>query len=119
MKLVGRARLNFRQKRKCCRGQIFINKVSKLNIRKYHGKLVKIHYIKDTKTRSLEQYKNHPSIVVIKYKSTNKYFKFNNIYKSEMDKEILNLDSLKACQDSDVQKKNQISFRNFYRCLIF
>ena len=119
MKLVGRARLNFRQKRKCCRGQIFINVVSKLNFRKYHGKLVKIHYIKDTKTRSLEQYKNHPSIVVIKYKSTNKYFKFNNIYKSEMDKEILNLDSLKACQDSDVQKKNQISFRNFYRCLIF
>ena len=92
----------------------------KIKFPKYHGKSVKIHYIEDTITRSIKQYKNHPSIVVIKYKSTNKYFKFNSVYKSEIEKEILNLDSLKACQDSDIQKKkNQISFRNFYRCLIF
>ena len=51
------------------------------------------------------KYKNHPSIVAIKSKSTNKYFKFNSISKAEIEKEILNLDSSKACQDCDIPTK--------------
>ena len=39
----------------------------------------------------------------MKSKSTNKYFKFNSISKSEIEKEIMNLlDSSKTCQDSDI-----------------
>ena len=55
--------------------------------------------------RSIEQYKNHPSIVAIKSKTANKYFKFNSISKAEIEKEILNLDSSKACQGSDILAK--------------
>ena len=52
--------------------------------------------------RSIEQYKNHPSIVAIKSKSTNKYFKFNSISKTEIETKISNTDSSKACQDSNI-----------------
>ena len=41
----------------------------------------------------------------MKSKSTNTYFKFNSISKTEIEKEILNLDSSKACQDSDIPTK--------------
>ena len=85
--------------------KFFINVVSNLNIPKYHDKSVNIDYIEDPIARSIEQYKNHPSIVAIKSKSTNKYFKFNSISKAEIEKEILNLDSSKACQDSDIPTK--------------
>ena len=52
--------------------------------------------------RSIEQYKNHPSIVAIKSKSTNKYFKFNSISKTEIETKISNTDSSKAFQDSNI-----------------
>ena len=75
----------------------FITVVSNLNIRKYHDKSVNIDHIEDPIAWSIEQYKNHPSIVAIKSKSTNKYFKFNSISKAEIEKKILNLDTSKAC----------------------
>ena len=53
----------------------------------------------------MEQYKNHPSVVAIKSKSINKYFKFNSISKAETEKEIYNLYSSKACQDWDIPTK--------------
>ena len=49
----------------------FINAVSILNIPKYHDKSVNIDDIEDPIARSLEQFKNHPSIVTIKSKSVN------------------------------------------------
>ena len=68
----------------------------------------------------MAQYKNHPSIDAIKSKSTNKYFKFNSISKAEIEKEILNLDSSKACQNSDIATKVIKSNSDiFYRCFIF
>ena len=69
------------------RNKFFINVVSNLNIPKYHDKSVNIDYTEDTIARSIEQYKNHLSIVAIKSKSTNKYFKFNSISKAEIEKE--------------------------------
>ena len=62
----------------------FISVVSNLNIPKYYGKSVNIDHIEDPIARSIEQYKNHPSIVAIKSKSTNKYFKFNSISNAEV-----------------------------------
>ena len=56
----------------------FTNAVSNLNIPKHH-KSVNIDHIEDPIiARSIEQYKNHPSIVAIKSKGTNKYFKCRN-----------------------------------------
>ena len=83
----------------------FINVVSDLNIPKYRDNSVNIDHIEDPVVRSVEQCKNHPSIVAIKGKSANKYFKFNSVSKAEIEKEILNLDSSKACQDSDIPIK--------------
>ena len=37
-----------------------------LNIPKYHGKSANIDHIDDSIARSIEQYKNHPSIVAVK-----------------------------------------------------
>ena len=89
--------------------------VSNLNIPKYHDKSVNINHIEDPIARSIEQYHpsinhqsiiiNHLSIAAVKSKTTNKYFKFNSISKEEIEKEILNLNSSKACQDSDIPTK--------------
>ena len=80
----------------------FINVVSNLNIPKYHDKSVNIDHIEKTIIVSIEQ---HNSIVAIKRKSTNTYFKFTSISKPETEKEILNLDLSKACQESDIPTK--------------
>ena len=84
---------------------VFINVVSNLNIPKYHDKSVNIDHSEDPIARSIERYKNRPSIVAIKSKGTNKYFRFSSISKAEIKKEILNLDSSKACQDSNIPTK--------------
>ena len=59
--------------------KFFINVVSNLNIPKYHDKSVNIDHNEDPIARSIELYKNHPNIVAIKSKTTNKYFKFTSI----------------------------------------
>ena len=61
----------------------FINVVSNLNFPKYHEKSVDIDHTEDPIARSIEQFKNQ----------------------AEIEKEILNLDSSKACQDSDIPTK--------------
>ena len=83
----------------------FISVVTNLNIPKYHDKSVNIDHTDDPIARSIEQVKNQLSIVAIKSKSANNEFKFNSISKAEIEKEILNLDSSKACQDSDIPTK--------------
>ena len=55
--------------------------------------------------RIIEQYKNHPSVVLINEKNLNKQFSFNYILKSDIKKKILNLDVSKASQDSDIPTK--------------
>ena len=57
----------------------FVNVVSNLNIPKYHDKSINIDHNEDPIARSIELYKNHPNIVAIKSKTTNKYFKFTSI----------------------------------------
>ena len=70
-----------------------------------HTKSLNIDQTEDPITRSIEQSKSHPSIVAIKSKITNKYFKFNSISKPETEKKVLNLDSTKTCQDCDILTK--------------
>ena len=50
-------------------------------------------------------YESGCSIVAVKSKNSNKYFKFNSASKVEIEKGILNLDSSKAYQNSDIPTK--------------
>ena len=66
---------------------------------------MEIDHIEDPILRIIEQYKNHPSIIAIKEKKLNKQFFFEHIPKSDVEREILNLDVSKASQDSDIPTK--------------
>ena len=50
----------------------------------------------------IEQYKNHPSIIAINNQNIDRRFSFKEILKSEINLEILNFDSSKVCQESDL-----------------
>ena len=64
-----------------------------------------INHIEDPILCIIEQWKNHPSAVAINEKKLNKQFSFDYIPKSDVKKEILNLNIFKASQDSDVPTK--------------
>ena len=83
----------------------FTSAVSNLNIPPFVDPSVEIDHIEDPILRIIEQYKNHPSIVAIKEKKLNKQFFFEHIPKSDVEREILNLDVSKASQDSDIPTK--------------
>ena len=83
----------------------FTSAVSNLNIPLFVDPSVEIDHIEDPILRIIEQYKNHPSVVAIKGKNLNEQFSFDYIPKSDIKKEILNLDVSKASQDSDIQTK--------------
>ena len=61
--------------------------------------------IEDPVLRVIERYKNHPSILAINAKFMGKQFSFQPFPKSEIKKEILNLDNSTACQESDILTK--------------
>ena len=50
----------------------------------------------------IEQYKNHHSIIAINNQNMDRRFSFEQITKSEIKQKILNLDSSKACKESDL-----------------
>ena len=80
----------------------FISAVLNLNIPPFVYTSVEIDHIEDPILRIIEQYKNHPSVVAIDKKKLNKQFSFEFMPKSDIKKEILNLDVSKASQDSDI-----------------
>ena len=57
--------------------------------------------------RAIEKYANHPSILKIKRKMSDKglSFSFKYVARNRITKEIHNLDSKKACQESDIPIK--------------
>ena len=62
--------------------------------------------IDDPVLRVIEKYKNHPSIKLTKTNSEiNVSFRFQEIQANETEKELKNLDSFKASQDSDIPPK--------------
>ena len=65
----------------------FINIVSNSKYSNISGQVINIDHIENPITRSTEQCKIYPSIVAIKSKSTNKYFKFNIVLKGETENE--------------------------------
>ena len=83
----------------------FANAVSSLNIPRYTDSSITLDHIDDEILRIVEKYKNHPSVVAIKNKNFNSQFSSRTITKSEIYKEILNLDISKASQDSDIPTK--------------
>ena len=83
----------------------FTSAVSNLNIPPFVDPSVEIDHIEDPILRIIEQYKNHPNVVAINEKNLNKQFSFEYIPKSDIKKEILNLDVSKASQDSDIPTK--------------
>ena len=83
----------------------FTRAVSNLNIPPFVDQSVEIEHIEDPILSIIERYKNHPSIVAIKEKNLNKQFSFEYIPKSDVKREILNLDVSKASQDSDILTK--------------
>ena len=83
----------------------FTNAVSNLNISPFVDSSVEIDHIEDPILRIIEQYKSHPSVVPINEKKLNKQFSFEYIPKSDIKKEILNLDVSKTSQDLDISTK--------------
>ena len=83
----------------------FTSAVSNLNIPPFVDPSVEINHIEDPTLRIIEQYKSHPSVVAINEKKFNKQFSFECILKSDVKKEILNLDLSKASQDSYIPTK--------------
>ena len=76
----------------------FTSAVSNLNILPFVDPSVEIDHIEDPILCIIEQYKNHPSAVAINEKHLNKQFSFKYVLKSDVEREILNLDVSKASQ---------------------
>ena len=85
----------------------FSEVVTNLNLPHYDDPTVNIEFMDDPVARAVEKYKNHPSIRLIKenYRNTKNTFHFENVSAKEIEKELKNLLSPKAAQDSDVATK--------------
>ena len=87
----------------------FTSVVSNLNIPRYQDPFTDSdqteNRIEHLILRIIEQYKNHPSFIAINNRNMDRRFSFQEITKSEINQEILNLDSSKACQESDLPTK--------------
>ena len=92
--------------------------ISNLNIPEYTVSDSISNDINDPVLKSILKYKDHPSIKAIeKISKLNNLFKFSNAEKREILNEIVNLDALKSCQDTDVPtkiiKENAAIFADF------
>ena len=87
----------------------FTSVVSNLNILRYQDPFTDSDQtengIEHPILRIIEQYKNHPSIIPTNNQNMDRQFSFQEISKSEINQEILNLDSSKACQESHLPTK--------------
>ena len=96
----------------------FSTVISSLNIPEYPVSDSISNDINDLVLKSILKYKDHPSIKAIeKISKLNNLFKFFNAEKREIFNEIVNLDALKSCQDTDVPtkiiKENAAIFADF------
>ena len=83
----------------------FANAVSNLNIPRYVDSSASFNHFDDEILCIVGKYKNQPSVVAIKNKNIQSQFSFRPIPKTEIYKEILNLDISKAPQDSNIPTK--------------
>ena len=82
--------------------------ISNLNVRRYQDPFTDSdqteNQIEHLILRIIEQYKNHLNIITINQNMDGR-FSFQEITKSKINQEVLNLDSCKACQESDLPTK--------------
>ena len=85
----------------------FSEVVTNLNLPHYDDPTVNIELLDDPVARAVEKYKNHQSVRLIKenYRNTKNTFHFENVSAREIEKELKNLLSPKAAQDSDIATK--------------
>ena len=86
----------------------FSEVVTNLNLPQYHNPTVNVDDIEDPVARTIEKSsKNHPSIRLIKenYRNTNNTFHFENVSVKGIEKELKNLLSSKAAQNTDIPTK--------------
>ena len=80
----------------------FINIVNSLNLPKFKC-LPSLE--NDPVLRAIDKYQNHPSIVKIKEKINTKEFSFQTLERNDIIKMIMNLNTSKSCQQSDIPTK--------------
>ena len=86
--------------------KFFSNIVNNLEILKYSKYQSFIDNIEDQTLRAILKYKNHPGIIAIqnKFKGGDVFY-FRELEKEEIQKEIHNLNNIKASQHSDIPTK--------------
>ena len=96
----------------------FINAVKDLNIAISGDILCEANNMKDPVLKAIEKYKKHPSIKAIAGISKNDNFILEKVSYEEIMHEIKQLDTRKACQDTDVPsfiiKMNSDIFTDFF-----
>ena len=83
----------------------FANIVSELNLAIDEDLVVNVDHIDDPVLKAIEKFKFHPSILAISEKYEKNTFRFHAVSYEEILKEIKNLDTGKACQDTDIPTK--------------
>ena len=99
--------------------KFFANIVLELNLGIDKDFIENVDHIGDPVLKAIEKYKNHPSIKVISEKYNKNTFSFNYVTLDEVIKEIKNLDSSKACQDTDIPTKILMENSDLFGDFIF
>ena len=84
----------------------FSNIVKDLKIPEYENLDRSFENVEDPVLRAILNYKNHPSITVIKEKAKNSVFSFYEVVQDKIEKEINRLNKVKASRKSDIPIKN-------------
>ena len=85
--------------------KFFANIVKELNLGIDKKFLVNVDHISDPVQKAIQKYQNHPSVKAISEKYDKNTFSFKSVSLDEIKKEIKNLDTKKACQDTDLPTK--------------
>ena len=95
----------------------FANVVKDLNLAITEDFISDTDHISSPVLKGIERFKNHPSIRKISQNYNKNTFSFNYVSYDEIKKEIQNLNTCKACQDTDIPtkilKENQDIFADF------
>ena len=85
--------------------KFFADIVKELNLVIDNEFLVNVDHIGDPVQKALEKYKNHPSVKAVSEKYDKITFSFRYVSLDEIKKETINLNTKKACQDTDIPTK--------------
>ena len=79
--------------------------LNELNLPQCKDSLINAENVEDPVLRAKMKFVNHPSLKTIRDRFHNNRFFFNKVTKSDIRKDIINLNSAKASQDSDISAK--------------